>query len=70
MREAKNAINSAAGAKNYLFGGWLPQKDLSPKLTLGGEFFAQGTTMEGEQTSTRGLKRTLDAAAHTGGYPG
>ena len=45
------AVNSAQGAKNYLFGGWLLQKRLSPKLTLGGEIFAQGATMENERAS-------------------
>jgi len=35
-------INSAPGMRNYWFSGWLLQKDLSEKLTLGGELFAQG----------------------------
>jgi hypothetical protein len=35
-------INPAPGMRNYWFSGWLLQKDLSEKLTLGGELFAQG----------------------------
>ncbi len=36
------AINHAPGQRNYAFGGWLLQRDLSKELTLGGELFAQG----------------------------
>lgn len=36
------AINSAPNQRNYFFGGWLLQRDLGEKLTLGGEIFAQG----------------------------
>ncbi|MDE2492014.1 MAG: transporter [Elusimicrobia bacterium] len=35
-------LNSAPGRRDYPFGGWLLQRDLSGKLTLGGEVFAQG----------------------------
>ncbi len=35
-------INPAPGMRDYWFAGWLLQKDLSNKLTLGGELFAQG----------------------------
>ncbi len=35
-------LNSAAGQRNYPFGGWLLQRDLGKHLTLGGEIFAQG----------------------------
>lgn len=35
-------INPAAGMRDYPFGGWLVQRDLNKKLTLGGELFAQG----------------------------
>jgi len=40
--------NSAVSNRDYFFGGWLLQRDLSEKLTLGGEFFAEGPTMQGE----------------------
>jgi hypothetical protein len=36
------ALNSAPGMRNYTFGGWLLQRDLGKKLTLGGEVFAHG----------------------------
>jgi hypothetical protein len=40
------AINTAAGQRDYWFGGWLLQRTLSPKLTLGSEIFAQGATAD------------------------
>lgn len=36
------AINNAPGALSYPFGGWLVQRDLGKKLTLGVEVFGQG----------------------------
>ncbi len=36
------ALNSAAGQRNFPFGGWLLQRDLGKFLTLGGELYAQG----------------------------
>lgn len=36
------ALNSAPGMKNYLFGGFMLQKNLSERLSLGGEIFIQG----------------------------
>lgn len=36
------ALNSAPGAKNYPFAGWLVQRDFGKNLTLGGEVFSQG----------------------------
>jgi len=36
------AVNPAPQQRDYLFGGWLLQRDLSKKLTLGGEIFCQG----------------------------
>jgi len=36
------AYNPAPGQRNYYFGGDLIQKSITPKLTLGGEIFAQG----------------------------
>jgi hypothetical protein len=39
-------INSAPAQRNYPFGGWLLQRDLSKRLTLGGEIFAQGKSSD------------------------
>jgi len=36
------AFNSAPGARNYSFGGWLVQRSITDRLTFGGEVFAQG----------------------------
>jgi Putative MetA-pathway of phenol degradation len=36
------ALNSAPGARDYGFAGWLLQRDIGEHLTLGGEVFAQG----------------------------
>lgn len=41
------ALNSAPGAQNYGFGGWLIQRDLSSKITLGAEAFTQGANAIG-----------------------
>ena len=35
-------FNHAPGQRDHAFGGWLLQRDLGEKLTLGGEVFAQG----------------------------
>lgn len=35
-------FNRAKGGLDFASGGWLLQRDLSPRLTLGGEVFAQG----------------------------
>jgi hypothetical protein len=40
------AINGAPGQRNYAFGGWLLQRDLGEKLTLGGEVFTQGRSSD------------------------
>lgn len=53
------AINHAPGQRDYAFGGWLLQRDLSKKLTLGGELFAQGADSQGG----RGF-----AVANVGGF--
>jgi hypothetical protein len=45
-------INRASGQKNYPFGGWLLQKDLNEKLTLGGEVFGQGKDTEDGRSTT------------------
>jgi hypothetical protein len=39
-------INAAPGQRNYWFGGWLLQRDLGKRLTLGGEIFAQGKSSD------------------------
>ena len=36
------AINRAPGQEDHAFGGWLLQRELSEKLTLGAEFYAEG----------------------------
>ena len=41
------AINPAAGHNNYLFGGWLLQRKVTEKLTLGGEIYCQGAEQRG-----------------------
>ena len=44
-------INNADGAKNHWFFGWQLQKDLSEKLTLGGEIFYTTAEASGEDNS-------------------
>lgn len=45
-------INHADGQKNYPFAGWLLQKDLGKKWTLGGEVYARNKdTVVGQATS-------------------
>lgn len=41
------AINGARGARNYVFGGWLVQRDLGKRLTLGAEAYFGGADSEG-----------------------
>ena len=44
-------INHAPDGRNYLFGGWMAQRELGRRLTLGGEVFALGaTTKDGRGT--------------------
>jgi hypothetical protein len=45
-------INTAAGQKSYPFGGWLIQKDLNEKLTLGGEVFGRSKDTDDGQSTT------------------
>lgn len=46
------AIDTAAGMRNYDFGGWLVQRDFGEHWTLGGEVFSQGaTTTDGQFTT-------------------
>lgn len=40
-------INNAPGVRDYTFAGWLLQKELNKKLTLGGEVFGHGA--EGQE---------------------
>ncbi|MFH1818066.1 MAG: transporter [Pseudomonadota bacterium] len=45
-------VNRAAGQKSYPFAGWLLQKDVGEKWTLGGEVFAHGKdTVDGQATT-------------------
>lgn len=39
---AGEVINTAAGYRNFTFGGWLVQRDIGKKLTLGTEVFSHG----------------------------
>jgi hypothetical protein len=55
-------LNSEPGTRNYPFGGWLLQRDLGKKLTLGGEIFAHGP--EGAAT----LSTHSSTLADIGGY--
>jgi len=49
-------INRADGRRNYAFGGWLLQKDLTEKWTFGGEVFARGKdAAAGQGTTTLNL---------------
>lgn len=41
-----------SGNKSFLFGGWLLQRDLSDKLTLGAEIFSHGPQADGESDET------------------
>lgn len=53
------AINHAPGQRDHAFGGWLLQRDLSKRLTLGGELFAKGADVQ----NGRGF-----AIANVGGF--
>lgn len=46
------ALNSAAGMRDYTFGGWLLQRNVTNNLILGGELFAQGATSDEGQHAT------------------
>ncbi len=45
-------VNPARGMRNSPFAGWLVQRDLDKKLTLGTEVFAQGAQSIGGRSST------------------
>lgn len=38
------ALNPAKAKKNYLFGGWVLERNVTDQLTLGVEFYTQGAT--------------------------
>jgi len=40
------AINPAPEQRSYYFGGWLLQRDIGERLTLGGEIFSQGKSSD------------------------
>lgn len=46
------AVNSARGMKNNVFAGWLVQKELSKKWTLGGEVYHSEAQMTGTRQTT------------------
>ena len=52
-------LNSAPGARNHGFAGWLIQRDIGKDLTLGTELFRQ----EADTTDSRG-----STVANIGGY--
>jgi hypothetical protein len=56
-------INQALGAETFPFGGWVLQREITKKLTLGVEFFAHGS--EGSEVVSRGSSLMLDFG---GGY--
>jgi len=46
------AINRTLGGRSYPFGGWLLQRDLGEKVTLGGEVFTQGRSGDASPGTT------------------
>ena len=45
-------INRASGGRNFASGGWLVQRDLSERLTLGAEVFASGRSSDAAPASS------------------
>ncbi len=45
-------VNHAPGQRSYAFAGWLVQRDLGPKWTLGAEVFDQGADLVGGRGRT------------------
>lgn len=43
------AFNSAPNMKTYLFGGWVLQRNINDQLSLGGEIYLQGATVNSTQ---------------------
>jgi hypothetical protein len=56
-------FNSAPGMRGSAFGGILVQRELTKKLTLGGELFVQGTTSRNSLPGTR-----QSSVFNAGGY--
>ena len=46
------AINNAPSTRNYWFSGWQLQREMSNKLSLGGEVYRQGADTVGGQSTT------------------
>jgi hypothetical protein len=46
------AVNTALGMRSYPFAGWLLQRQLTKRFTLGGEVFSEGAISEGGRSST------------------
>ncbi len=46
------AWNGAPGARDYAFGGWLVERQLTERLTLGAEVFAQSAVADGGASTT------------------
>jgi hypothetical protein len=46
------ALNPAPGMRNFVYGGWLLQRDVKKWLTLGGELFTHGADSVGARTSS------------------
>ena len=46
------AYNDAPGQQDYWFGGWVLQRDLGERLTLGGELYTQGADAAGGRSTT------------------
>jgi hypothetical protein len=54
------ALNAAPGQRNYGFAGWLVQRDLGDKLSLGAEVFRQGaSTVSGTGSTLANFGGTL-----------
>jgi hypothetical protein len=53
------ALNAEPGQRNHAFGGWLVQRDIGKRLTVGTEIFREGA----DSTDGRG-----STVANVGGY--
>ena len=60
------ALNPGAGHNSYMFGGWLLQRKIAEKLTLGGEIYCQGTNSSG-MASTPQTEQHSSALVNVGG---
>jgi hypothetical protein len=45
-------VNQAPGMRSHALGGWLLQRDLGKRLTLGGELYVEGASGVGARSST------------------